>query len=596
MKPIVYLSAEYGLSDINLPIYAGGLGVLAGDVLKEASNLKSPMVGVGVFYSRGFFTQELGKNGWQNELYPETKPESFGLKSVKNKKGERLLLEVPFPGRSIFSQIWEAEIKSYNDRNSVPLYLLDANVSANSEYDRKLTEKLYPGDWNLQLEQEVFFGLGSVKAVQVLGIKPLIWHLNDDHAAFSLLYRMSENIKEGQNWENAVDNVKKKTVFTTHTPVRGAESVFSRERIKPFLDAFFSNEVDKEEILRVGEVERNGEKLISLTVLALRLSRFSNAVSLQHQRTSRKLWHFVWPERKEEDIPINFVTNGVNGSNWVCPQMKALYSKYLGPNWEERIDDYEFWQKVYSIPNEELWQARVEAKKSLIAHLSQFRLWEGEIQPESLFIGFARRFAPYKQVNILISSFDHLKVFLVNSSFAAHLFVAGKAHPNDKEGKRMLQMIYKADHDEAVGDRIIFCENYDIALAKYLIAGVDVWLNTPLPPYEASGTSGMKALLNGVLNASTLDGWWYEAYNGENGWVIGSMDPQETAGWSLQQINDALFYLLEQEIVPLFYKRERGIPKLWINKVKKSLATSAFKFNTKRMLQDYFNKFYLKIG
>lgn len=595
MKKIIYFSAEYGLADLNLPIYAGGLGILAGDTLKEASSLKLPMVGIGVLYRQGFFTQKLDNSGWQQELYPEWTPKVFGLEPVKDSKGSNLLIEVPFPDRVVFLKIWKLEINSQENKAGIPLYLLDADNSYNSSRDRKLTSRLYSGDWNLQLEQEVLMGIGGVRAVRALGINAHVWHLNDDHAAFSLLWRLRENLKKGQDWGEARVNVKKETVFTTHTPIAGAESTFGKEQITPFLDVWLGGDFDKQKVFDICEVERNGKKFVSLTILALRLSKFRNAVSLRHQQTSKKLWHFLWPKRRVEDVPIDFVTNGVNAGNWICPQMANFFSQYLDPQWEQKVDNPKLWQKIYQIPDEALWQARLEAKKALLDYLSQFRLWEKEISPESLFIGFARRFAPYKQPSVLISSFDHLKAFLTNFSFPAHLFTAGKAHPTDKVGKIMLQKIYKADHDPTVGDRLVFCENYDLTLAKYLVSGVDVWLNTPKPPWEASGTSGMKALLNGILNASTLDGWWYEAYNGKNGWVIGSMDPTETANFSPKQINDALFYLLEQEITPLFYNRENGVPKMWIAKIKDSLATSAFKFNTKRMVGEYFSKFYLPI-
>ncbi len=575
-KKIAYFSAEYGLAQKDIPIYAGGLGILAGDFLRESSNFETDLFGIGFLYTQGFFKQHLDNTGWQYETYPTWDPTEYGLEIVKDENNSDLLVEVPFAERTIYLRVWKYSV------GKAPLYLMDANIDKNSEEDKELTAKLYTGDWNLRFENEALLGIGGVYTVRALNIEPDCWHLNDDHATFSLLLFFSEYLKQGLDWDQAVGKVKKQFVFTTHTPVAGAESTFATETVEPCLEQLFSKN-NAEKVIQLGTVKRRGEMLFSLTKIALELTSKKNAVSAKHKEVSSKMW---------SGYNIRQITNGVNYENWVSPPINNLLQGYLGEDWLSNSDSAEVWEKVINIPNQELWQARLSAKQMLLDYLSQFRLWEENIDTNSLFIGFARRFAPYKQPEILITSEDHLKNLLVDEQEPAHLFVSGKAHPTDKTGKTLLQQVYKADHDPEFGDYLIFCEDYNITLAHYLVAGVDVWINTPLPPMEACGTSGMKALLNGVLNASTLDGWWFEAFNGSNGWVIGSMDPEDTADFSTEAMNDALYYLLEHEIVPLYYNRENNIPNKWLDMVKNAWATTAPAFNTRRMFKDYQENLY----
>ncbi len=568
---VAYFSAEYGLAERNLPIYAGGLGILAGDFLHQSSEFATEVCGLGYLYSEGFFEQHLDDDGWQHETYHLWNPREHGLETVKSKDGSELIVEVPFGDRIIFLRIWKLKV------GGAMLYLMDANIDKNAEEDRGLTFRLYTGDWNLRFESEVLLGIGGVYTFRALEIEPDLWHLNDDHATFSLLLMFSEFLNDGLDWDEAVNRVRERFVFTTHTPVKGAESTFAKKSVRPLLESLFTPE-DTEKVLKLGSVRREEEVLFSLTKIAMELADRKNAVSAKHEEVSRKIW---------SGYDINHITNGVNYELWCSNSIKKLFEKYLGNDWIKNVANQDLWEKVSEIPNDDLWEARLQAKQQLLDYLSKFRLWEKRIDTDSLFIGFARRFAPYKQPEILITREKHLKALLVNENYPAHLFISGKAHPTDDVGKLLLQRVYRADHDDEFGEYLVFCENYDIELAKYLVAGVDVWVNTPLPPMEACGTSGMKALLNGVLNTSTLDGWWFEAFNGENGWVIGSMDPEETAEYGTKAMNDALFYLLNQEIVPLYYDREGGVPNKWLEKVKSAWRTTAAKFNTRRMFREY---------
>ncbi|PIS21300.1 hypothetical protein COT51_03420 [candidate division WWE3 bacterium CG08_land_8_20_14_0_20_41_15] len=571
-KPVAYFSAEYGLPN-NMPIYAGGLGILAGDILREASELSLPFVAVGVLYKKGFFKQALDKNGWQEEKDVYWNPEDYGLDPVKNQDGSPLSIILPFPKANLNLLVWK------NTVGKTFLYLLDADNDDNPADLRDLTSNLYTGDWNLHLEQEYILGVGGVRLLRELKIESKMWHLNDDHSALSLLERLRELVSSGISFEDALSKIKETTLFTTHTPVRGAESVYDRETVLPFLKILSGDKIDLEKIFSLGAKDT---ETFSLSLLGISLSGYKNAVSKRHHEISESLW----------DTKMDFVTNGVSSYHWVSNPMKTLYDNHLGTDWQSNINSAGMWQKVYDISDKEFWSARLTAKKHLISYLLKNNILTSQIDENELFIGFARRFAPYKQSQILISSMSHLKSMLLNSESPAHLFVSGKAHPIDNAGKKLLQEVYWADNDPKVGEAIVFCENYDIPLAKMLVSGVDLWLNTPKPPMEASGTSGMKAMLNGAINASTLDGWWYEAFDGNNGWVVGSYDPEETAKMSIEELNDNLFYLLESEIIPLYYDLEDGIPVKWIKKIKDSLVTCAPRFNTRRMLLEYKEKFY----
>lgn len=611
-KKVLYFSAEWGLAKIDLPIYAGGLGVLAGDTLNEADRMGLPWVGMGLLYREGFFRQRLNERGEQQEEPYHFDPRSYGLEVVKERKGSRrpLLLSVPFPGRTLFLRVWELML------HQTPLYLLDARVPENSPEDQKLTARLYTGDWNLHLAAEVLLGVGGVEAVKALGLGIDLWHLNDDHATFSLLWRLKNcpSCLENQlGFENACQEIRDATVFTTHTPIKGAESAFAKETVFPYLRALFGGELAAK-MYALGEfqpaplasIQRSGpettgqggaignqEKLFSLSVAAMRLSRARNAVSLRHNMVAKNIWHFIWPERTEGKVPVRAVTNGVNPSLWTYPSLDHLYHRYLDPLWLDKVDDTRMWRKAETLPDGELWQARLAAKKALLQHLRPLRHWRKDPPLDALFIGFARRFAAYKQPGVLINDPTHLQALLLDPERPVYLFLSGKANPIDPVGKALVKKAWEMDHDPEFGEHVVFLADYDLTSAQYLTAGVDLWLNTPQPPWEACGTSGMKAIYNGVLNASTFDGWWYEAYGADVGWVIGPQTEEQAAKLTEQQTSDALFYLLGQEIVPLYFQRGKdSVPHAWLEKVKTALLKLGPRFNTRRMLKEYQAKIY----
>lgn len=589
-KKILYFSAEWGLAKIDIPIYAGGLGVLAGDTLEEADRMGLPWAGMGLLYREGFFRQKLTERGEQKEEPYYFDPCNYGLAVVKEKEsGKPLLLRIPFPGRNLYLQIWELML------HRTPLYLLDARVPENSPEDQRLTARLYTGDWNLHLAAEVLLGVGGVEAVKALGLEVNLWHLNDDHATFSLFWRVKDyqgHLDEQLCFESACQQVCETTVFTTHTPLRGAESAFARETVFPYLTSLFGEKL-AERIYALGEFQADAGKLFSLSVAAMKLSHARNAVSLRHNTVAKKIWHFIWPERSEGNVPIRAVTNGINPYLWTYPSLDSLYKYYLDPLWLDKVDEADLWRKVDNLPNQELWQARLAAKKALLRYLRPLQHWTQDPPLDALFIGFARRFAAYKQPGVLINDPAHLKALLLDSRRPVYLFLSGKANRIDPVGKALVKKAWEMDRNPEFGQHIIFLADYGLTTAQYLTAGVDLWVNTPQPPWEACGTSGMKAIYNGVLNASTFDGWWYEAYGADIGWVIGPQTEEEAAKMTERQTSDALFYLLEQEIVPLYFQRDvGGIPQFWLAKVKNALRKLGPRFNTRRMLKEYQEKIY----
>lgn len=589
-KKVLYFSAEWGLAKIEIPIYAGGLGVLAGDTIVEADRIGLPWVGLGLLYREGFFRQVINERGEQEEKPYNFDPSHYGLTEVKNDDGSPLLVEVPFPGRRVSLRVWELKL------HKTPLYLLDANVSVNNDSDKRLTARLYTGDWNLHLSAEVLLGVGGAQVAKALDLKIDVWHLNDDHATFSIIERLRSEIESSGGklgFEDACEKIRSSTVFTTHTPVKGAESAFAKVTVFPYLEAILGGEL-AEKVYNLGKFrsEQTNEELFSLSVLSMKLSNARNAVSLRHGQIAKKIWHQLWPDLKEGRVPIRTITNGVNHVLWTFPAFDSLYSKYLHPKWVDKVDDRLLWEKVENVPNEELWQAKIKAKETLINYLSKHRLWKTPPPTDALFIGFARRFAPYKQPNVLLSDPDHLRAILLREDRPVYLFVSGKANPVDSVGKALLKKAIEMDRDPSFGDKIIFIEDYNLTTAQYLTAGTDVWINTPLPPWEACGTSGMKAVYNCTLNVSTFDGWWYEAYEHGLGWVIGSQTLDKDTVLSERELGDALFYLLEQEIIPFFYNKNKGIPYNWISWQKQALRKLAFRFNSTRMIKEYTDKMY----
>lgn len=600
---VAYFSMEFGLHE-TLPIYSGGLGVLAGDHLKEASDLGLPLVGVGLLYGEGYFTQRISEAGWQEAINNPLNFENLPLLLVRDEQGNPRLVSIAFPNRTVLAQIWELRV------GRVPLYLLDTNLEANTASDRQLTARLYWNDPDARIAQEILLGVGGVRALRLLDIAPAVWHMNEGHAAFLTLERARELVAAGHPPALAFDEIRRNHVFTTHTPVPAGNDEFPLDLIEKHLSSLWTGlHLTKEQFIDLARQRHNGHETFSMPVLALRLSDGRNAVSELHGRVARRMWRHLWPEiPEEEDIPITSITNGVHAASWLARRMRVLFEKYLGEDWLENIDDPRLWEKVNLIPDRELWAVRQHLKRKLVFYIQErarLRWMQGNLHPVqviaagalldpyALTIGFARRFATYKRAGLILSDMERLLRILNQSNRPVQIIFAGKAHPADEPGKLLLQQVYQAVKKAENGGRLVFLEDYDINLAHYLVQGVDVWLNTPLRPNEASGTSGMKAALNGVLNFSVLDGWWREAYNGQNGWAIGQdADPQSDN----PDLADAasLYETLENEIIPLYYENRNGddVPVQWLGRVKESLRTIAPQFNTRRMLREYIEQLY----
>ncbi len=561
---VAYLCAEFAVSP-ELPTFAGGLGVLAADVLHQASDSRLPVVGVSLLYAAGCFNQWLDEEGNPREECIRIDSRKAGLSDTG------VIVDVSLSDRVVYLKVWKKEI------GNVLLYLLDADIPENSELDRTMAYRLYDGrERPSRLERSLLFGVGAVRALRKLGEDISLWHLNDDHSSFSVLERIRERVSAGEDLAAARRRVKEETVYTTHTPVAAAESVFGLAEAKPALAALFrGTNVSIEELCALGAREAEGKECFSLTVFSMRHSRTINAVSQAHQKISRNLWSFIWPSAPEEEI--TYVTNGVYLGRWVVEPLAQLYRQYLAPGWASRADDPSLWEKVSSIPDGDFWEARLKAKEALVAEVR--RRTGRELDSQALILGFARRLVSYKQPALPLSSPERLASILCNPEKPVYLMMSGKVQPHGEVD--LIHTIVAAAKDPVLKGHFIFLENYGLELARLLVSGSDVWLNTPIPGNEACGTSGMKALYNGVLHASTLDGWWVEAFDGENGWEVTGPD-----------FADSLYSLLEKEIVPLYYRQSDGMPKEWLAKVKRALSGLAPRFNTVRMMKEYGEKVY----
>lgn len=603
---IAYFSAEFGLNE-SVPVYSGGLGVLAGDHLKAASDLGIPLVGVGLMYREGYFRQYLNAEGWQQERYPENDFFHLPLIPETNEDGSPKKISVSLPGRELHSRIWRLQV------GRVPLYLLDTNIPENNESDRQITGRLYGGDHEMRIKQEILLGIGGVRALQAIGKEPTVCHMNEGHSAFCGLERIRQLIDtQGLDFESAREAVKGGTIFTTHTPVPAGNDVFAPTLIEQYFGEYVhSLKIDMPHLLDLAR-ERAGDQHegFCMTVLALRLADFSNGVSKLHGEVSRSMWKGIWPNLPEAEVPIKHVTNGVHTSSWVSSDMILLFDRYLGPQWRERPEDASIWAHVENIPDTELWRtherrrerlvsfARERAKKQLLARAAppaELARAEEVLDPEALTIGFARRFATYKRGALIFKDLDRLSKILNDSDRPVQLIFSGKAHPRDNGGKELIAEISHIARRPELCHRIVFLEDYDMTVARYLVQGVDVWLNNPRRPLEASGTSGMKSCVNGGLNLSILDGWWDEAYDGTNGWAIGAGEEYTTEDLAYQDEVEcrAIYELLEKEIVPLFYTRSSdGLPRGWLKKMKACMTTICPIFNTGRMVAEYMNQSY----
>ena len=596
---IAYFSAEFGVHN-SLPIYSGGLGILAGDHCKSASDLGIPLVGVGFMYPQGYVQQKVGVEGWQQNYYEILDWASSPVRPALMENGERCVLKLEVGNWPLHVAVWRVDV------GRVPLYLMDTNVEGNEPRDRDVSGRLYGGDRAMRLRQEIVLGIGGTRILKALGIQAEAFHVNEGHAAFLLLERIREMMSSGASFEDARRRVAESTVFTTHTPVPAGHDVFEEEVIDEYFKGYRETlNLGVEEFFELARVP--GRKGWNMTALALRLAGRFNGVSKRNGEVSRKMWVPLWPDRKPEDIPIGHVTNGIHMPTWLSQNVAEVYSTYMGKDWHERQDDPAYWAKVDSVPDEELWNVHLECKGSLLDFLrrktrqrwmadrtdaSQVLAGGALLNPHALTIGFARRFATYKRATLIFKDMERLKKLMLDPWRPVQFIFAGKAHPADDSGKQLIQKVYQLAKDPELGGSIAFVEDYDMHKARYLVQGVDVWLNNPLWPLEACGTSGQKAAVNGVPNLSILDGWWEEGYNRANGWA-----PKTTAGLSDEERDRAdaenMYGLLEEQVIPLFYDRNvKNIPAGWVRVMKESIKTVAPEFCANRMLKDYVRQLY----
>jgi starch phosphorylase len=601
---LAYFSAEFGTHE-SVPVYSGGLGLLAGDHLKSASDLGLPLVGVGLMYREGYFRQYLNVDGWQQERYPENDFYNLPLIPESKPDGAALLISVPMPGREVWAKVWRIQI------GRVPLYLLDTNIPQNTPEDRQITSRLYGGDHDMRIRQEMILGIGGFRALRALGKTPAVCHMNEGHSAFCGLERIRLWMDEdGVDFTTAREAVAAGTVFTTHTPVPAGNDIFAPQLVQHYFSSYLPQlKIDWQDFLGLGRQNpRDHNEPFCMTVLAIRLSNISNGVSKLHGSVSRKMWKAIWPDLPEAEAPITSITNGVHTQSWLAPEMWQLYDRYLGIQWDKRPTDHSIWRRVDNIPNAELWRtherrrerlvvfARRRLKESLTrrgAPPAEIARSEEVLDPEVLTIGFARRFATYKRGTLIFRNLERLAAIVNDKDRPVQFIFAGKAHPRDHAGKELIAEIVHVSRRAEFRRRMVFIEDYDVNVARYLVQGVDVWLNNPRRPLEASGTSGMKVCINGGINMSILDGWWVEGYTGDNGWAIGAGEEYTDLTYQDDVESRAIYDLLEQEIVPLFYTRSTdGLPRGWIKVMKRAMATVCPVFNTNRMVQEYMEKCY----
>ncbi len=602
-RVIAYFCAEFGLHE-SLPIYSGGLGVLAGDHVKAASDLGLPFVGIGLLYKHGYFAQRINREGWQEARYPHLNFREMPMTPVTREDGSDLIIEVDCGHKNVYLRVWEVLV------GRVKVYLLDADITRNTDENRRLTSRLYGGDDENRIKQEILLGIGGVKALRAMGIEPFAWHMNEGHAAFSTVERLRELVQLGIPINSAKEAVKSNTLFTTHTPVPAGHDIFPPDLVETYLGQIVDQlGVTRDFFMDLGR--KKGSKGFNMTLLAIGLSGYCNGVSKLHGEVSRKMFHGVYPHLSLDEVPISSITNGVHMETWLADEIKELLTIHLGPEWRKNLTNKQLWENVRSIPDHELWNAHLANKSKTINFIrdtlfekrrrnreEEPRLREVEdfLNPNFLTIGFARRFTTYKRATLIFRNKQRLAAIMNNSEMPLQLVFSGKAHPKDNEGHRLIKQIYEISNEEPFRGKIVFLEDFNINTARYLVQGVDVWLNTPRWPMEASGTSGMKAAANGVLHCSVLDGWWPEAYNGQNGFAIGGPGSDDFEE-EMQDVNDSeyLYDLLENVILPSYYQREDEIPRKWMQWMKNSMITVPPVFCTRRMVQEYADNYYVRL-
>lgn len=604
---VAYFSAEFGITEC-IPIYSGGLGILAGDHVKSASDLGVPLVGVGLMYQHGYFRQYLNIDGYQQESYYDNDPFKMPLSLVRDPDNGTRVIQVEFPGRTVAARIWKASV------GRVQLYLLDTNLPENTTNDRAITYQLYGGDKEMRIQQEIMIGIGGVKALAAMEIEPCTIHMNEGHAAFGGIGRILRLIEEQKlSFEEALALVRSGGIFTTHTPVPAGIDIFEPALVDRYFSHLYGRlGIDRKQFMALGR--RNPENDLepfNMSFLAMRLSAHYNGVSRLHGAVSRSMWRTGWPEVPVDDIPITHVTNGIHIGSWISRETGELYDRYLGHRWREDPTDTEAWDRIKDLPDEALWRthelrrerlvsfARRRLKSQLIergASSQEIEMAERVLDPNALIIGFARRFATYKRATLILRDVERLKKMLTDEQRPVQFLFAGKAHPRGEEGKALIRQIIHFSHDQEMRRRVVFLENYDIIVSRYMVQGVDIWLNNPRRPMEASGTSGMKVVPNGGLNLSVLDGWWVEGYEIEpnSGWAIGRGEEYDDLTLQDEVEANALYNQLENDVVPMFYDRSSdGLPRRWIEKMKASIGKLAPMYNTNRMVKEYVQRFYM---
>jgi starch phosphorylase len=604
-RPVAYFSAEFGLHE-SLPIYSGGLGVLAGDHIKSASDLGIPLIGIGLFYGQGYFRQRLDRNAWQQEEYLQTDVNQMPMEPAIGTNGLPVVIEIETRNDLIRAKVWRVKV------GRCDLLLLDSNIEGNAPEDRELTSRLYGGDGRTRIRQELLLGVGGFRAVRALGITPSVLHLNEGHSGFAVLESIRSRMQdEGLTFIQAAPRVSREVVFTTHTPVPAGHDRFScdlvEEHLGPLRDSLG---ISQDQLLELGrEHKDNHSEDFCMTVLGLKLASRANAVSALHGEVSRAMWIGLCPGKSEEEVPIGHITNGVHVPSWLAPQMFRLYDRHLGTGWHQHSSEAKIWEGIESVDDGELWETHLSLKSQLIDFVRRRSVEQatrrGEdsevlqqlgrlLSPDALTIGFARRFATYKRANLILADIERLGAMVNDPKRPVQFVFAGKAHPRDEPGKRVLQQIAELMRNSRFADKFVFIEDYDINVGRYLVQGVDVWLNNPRRPLEASGTSGQKVVLNGGLNLSVLDGWWAEAYDGLNGFAIGTGRTHTDMNVHDLRDGEDLYRVLRDEVIPLYYKRDGdGLPRGWIKRMKRTIRTLGWRFNADRMVMDYTLKCYV---